>query len=183
MIRFILEFFGAFWAFLPLYLLIRRPWRFRDKRELVLGIFVLYVLALLFLTFRGGVWGTPVQLLHRGMERLRTMDRVNLHPFFTVRLFWNWGNIQEIWINLFGNVLMFIPYGFGLPLLWKKARSPLAVLLLPLLLTVFIETVQLFINRQPDVDDVMLNWLGGMIGEGIFLLTRFILPKLDNFAR
>ena len=85
-------------------------------------------------------------------------------------------------INLVANVLMFVPWGFGLPLLWKKFQSVWAVMAASLLITVFIETWQLFIGRSVDVDDIILNFFGGCIGGVLYSLTRKLAPDIEKLA-
>lgn len=78
---------------------------------------------------------------------------------------------------------MFIPWGFGLPLFWKKRQSVLSVLLFSALLPLFIESVQLFIGRSVDVDNLILNFAGGMIGGFGYFLLRRKTDRLNRFSR
>jgi glycopeptide antibiotics resistance protein len=78
---------------------------------------------------------------------------------------------------------MFLPYGFALPLLWKRFHHAGLAFAMCLLLTVTIETVQLFIGRSVDVDDLLLNVAGGVLGVSIFALVRQMLPQLDHLSR
>ena len=48
--------------------------------------------------------------------------------------------------------------------------------MMEILSSVFIETVQVFLARMVDIDDVILNTLGGVIGYVLFLLLRKIAP-------
>ena len=73
-------------------------------------------------------------------------------------------------------------YYFFLPLLWKRYRHPLQLSLMCLLLPLSIETCQLFIQRMTDVDDLLLNFAGGMIGGGVFALVRVLFPKFTDKA-
>lgn len=82
--------------------------------------------------------------------------------------------------NIIGNVLLFVPYGFFVALYVdiKKSRS---AFFLVLLASFAIEFTQLGIGRVFDVDDIILNVLGGMIGFYIFRILDKIsdhLPKL-----
>lgn len=45
-------------------------------------------------------------------------------------------------------------------------------------MTLFVEIIQMFIGRSTDIDDVILNTLGIIIGYGIFLLFNLTLLKL-----
>lgn len=73
-------------------------------------------------------------------------------------------------------------WGFGLPLLWKRHQRVGAVVLCSLLLPVFIETSQLFIGRQVDVDDLILNFLGGCLGAGIYAALKKACPRVQELA-
>jgi len=71
--------------------------------------------------------------------------------------------------NLFGNIALFIPLGLLYPLTSKKDQF-LSVMFKILLTTGLIEVVQyLFIaGRSADIDDILLNTLGGLIGYGLY---------------
>lgn len=51
-----------------------------------------------------------------------------------------------------------------------------------LLLPISIEICQLFIQRMTDVDDVLLNFAGGMLGGGVFALVHMVFPKFTDKA-
>ena len=71
---------------------------------------------------------------------------------------------------------MFVPYGFFATLYIDIKKGKNAFLLIALA-SISIECTQLMIGRIFDVDDIILNVLGGMIG---FLLYR-ILDKLSQY--
>ena len=71
------------------------------------------------------------------------------------------------------NVLLFIPFGFFLPMLWKEFRSIKRILTAGFLTTSFIEISQTFTNRATDIDDVIINTIGALTGYLIaYCLTR-----------
>lgn len=70
---------------------------------------------------------------------------------------------------------MFLPIGFFAALLSDKPRwwkGPLEAFGLSL----FIEFFQLFVSRGTDVDDLILNTLGGLLGHWVFLLLQWSYP-------
>lgn len=147
---------------LPVWLLLRRPWRRTSPcREAVLAAFAVYVGALLCLVLRG-TWGSPAAMLQSARARLISGENINLRPFGVMGQFRRFD--EAFWVYVVGNVVMFVPWGLCLPLLWRPFRRPAVGLLACLALTVSIETAQLFIGRVVDVDDVLLNFLGGMAG-------------------
>ena len=75
--------------------------------------------------------------------------------------------------NVLGNMLLFLPFGFFVSyfLKCKKAWLPL---ILTMIASISIETVQMVIGRVFDIDDIILNIIGGMLGFGIYKLLDII---------
>ncbi|WP_406192584.1 VanZ family protein [Kitasatospora sp. NBC_01560] len=65
-----------------------------------------------------------------------------------------------------GNVLLGVPFGLLLPVLWPKARGLFRVLLRTAAVMVLVELVQgaLITGRAFDIDDVLLNTTGALVG-------------------
>ena len=109
-------------------------------------------------------------------ERIVRHDRVNLEPFKTIDIY------QTLGKQILGNFVMLLPLGIYLPLLYtklRKAYSFFAVLLICFLVSIGIELLQLATSyRSTDIDDVILNTLGGCTGFIIYLLIKTIIaPK------
>lgn len=98
---------------LPVYLLVRRPWKRKSPREWALGAFVLFMTGLLALTFEG-VYGNPVWMLRNAARRLSSGDGVNLIPFRSIKSYFAHPRYTFLAINMIGNIVMFVPWGFGL---------------------------------------------------------------------
>ena len=160
---------------IPVYLILRRPWRFgreSRKRELALAAFVVYFTGLLSVTLHGE-YSLPLQEMFRnGIERLHTLYGTNFVPFRMIVLFFKHFSPELFLINIVSNVLIFVPFGFALPFLWKKNRKLKRTLLFCFLLTLSIETAQLFIGRSVDVDDIILNFIGGASGALLFTVLN-----------
>ena len=76
----------------------------------------------------------------------------------------------EVYMNLFGNILFFIPLGLFLPAIKVRFRRFPRFLRMFLIIDLSIEIIQLFTLRGVcDIDDVILNVTGGCIG---FLFAR-----------
>lgn len=162
---------------LPIYILLRlvfvlclRP-KTSAGREALLCIFFLFMSGLMVLVLSGS-YTTPALMWADAMDRLQTGRGINTVPFHTVSLFFFSSSFSRFLINNVGNVVMFIPWGFFLPSLWKSWRPLGMALLAAALLPLFIESVQLFIGRQVDVDDLILNAIGSLMGYILFLLGR-----------
>lgn len=66
------------------------------------------------------------------------------------------------------NILLFIPLGLLVPAIWQKMNKLTNMVGIGLLFTTLIEVSQLVNNRRTDIDDVLLNVLGAVLGLGIF---------------
>ena len=152
---------------LPVWVILRKPWKRPWRREILLGLFAAYITALLVMALKGA-WASPSAMLTSARERLAALDNMNFLPGNTIRMQLNALPSEEDLTQLLGNTLLFVPWGFFLPLLWKTYRRLLPVAGMCLALTCFIEFTQLFIGRMVDVDDVLLNFLGGLCGAGLW---------------
>ncbi len=75
------------------------------------------------------------------------------------------------------NILLFIPLGFFLPLTLGKFRTFKQTTLSALGLTCCIEFSQYFIGRSADIDDVITNFIGSVIGYGIYKIAEKLLQQ------
>lgn len=78
--------------------------------------------------------------------------------------------------NIVGNVLMFIPYGFFASF-YVELKKPLKAFILIFVASLSIEITQLAIGRVFDVDDILLNVIGGMLGFTIYYILGKICDK------
>ena len=104
-------------------------------------------------------------------------QNMNLEPFHTIKLFWNvldWEAYRSLAvINLGGNIIMLIPLGFFLPVLWKSLQKWWKTWMTTLGIMLAVEVAQLFTLRGSfDVDDLILNLLGAAIGYLIYRWTE-----------
>ena len=101
--------------------------------------------------------------------------------FYEMRLpsGWNVAPFQSILadpIQSLGKILLFLPMGFLLPLLFRKYQKPSRCLLYGLSFSLIVEIWQLFSFRSMSVDDLLLNMLGMAAGFGLFSLWRLLWP-------
>lgn len=88
----------------------------------------------------------------------------NWVPFDTIAHYWRVGGWEMV-KNLLGNVVVFMPLGFLLPSLHGELRSVTLVTTFALCVSLLIELLQyLSGQRVADVDDLLLNTLGGFLG-------------------
>lgn len=142
-------------------------------REICLLLFVMSICGILSVTLRPPAgWGTPLP------EKKEMWENLNLIPFRMFRIYgyyFRWGNFLYILINFIGNMLVFLPLGFFPVLLFRKAHWWRSVLVGGGI-SLLVESGQFFLMRQCDIDDVILNALGALLGYWTFLLLRKIAP-------
>lgn len=96
----------------------------------------------------------------------------NFMPFSSIKELLNHFYFMVPLKNILGNIILFIPLGFILVLKFKKINDLLTVILVGLLSSTTIEIIQLLLpNRAFDVDDIILNVLGIIVGFLIFKST------------
>ena len=98
-------------------------------------------------------------------------DEINLIPFL-------W--ITEGVRPYLENILLFVLLGFMLPCIWKKYEVLWKTALSGITFSLIIELSQLFNRRVTDIDDLLMNTLGALIGWVIFRLMKEHLSKLQD---
>ncbi|MBB4158993.1 VanZ family protein [Streptomyces cinereoruber] len=90
----------------------------------------------------------------------------NLTPGSSIRAYLGQPEFVETVKQLGGNVLLGVPFGILLPLLSRRTRGLVRVALLTIVTMLFVELVQgaLITGRAFDIDDVMLNTAGALLG-------------------
>lgn len=83
--------------------------------------------------------------------------------------------------NVIGNMLLVLPFGFFTSYYLKVEKSYLPVIL-TLIASTAIETVQMSIGRVFDVDDIILNLVGGILGYFLYSILKTIGEKLPKFC-
>lgn len=106
--------------------------------------------------------------------------RYNLLPFAEIKRYLSYRDKIggfHVMLNLLGNVVCFIPFGFVIPILTQK-QTALRMLLLGMSASVLVELLQLVSMLGTfDVDDIILNTLGVLIGYVLFVIGRGIVRR------
>lgn len=104
----------------------------------------------------------------RGWEShviLEGLSTANFTPFKTIRMYIDYSYMLNSFENLVGNIVVFIPFGLLFPYVHRRGKNFLVMLLNVLLLVLGIEIFQLFSAFGAfDVDDILLNCAGAVIG-------------------
>ena len=111
--------------------------------------------------------------------KLSFVDKPNLIPFKTIIEYV--GSVQTIhdWFgkNLAVNIIMFMPCGFLTPLFLKR-NEIWHILIVGIILSVIVEMLQALLGvGTVDIDDVILNTVGLLLGFGIYKLIYSVAQK------
>ena len=140
------------------YLCMHKPKVYFYKELLMLG-FVIYISCLFYVvTFQDVSWSSSNFIPFQEMFRYEIGSRM----FFK---------------NVVGNMIMFLPYGFFISY-FLKLKKPMIAFFLSFIVSITIELTQMMIGRVFDVDDIILNVIGGLLG---FSLYYFLDKVRDHF--
>ena len=162
-------------VYTAIYLLIRAAVSIRSrkidwKRERLHILMYINLLVILYFTF------SPLVL---DFEEIFNC-RINLLPFVYLT---DYESRTHMILNIFGNILMFVPTGIILPVLYKRLDNFFKVALTGFLISFAIEIFQLpFVERTSDVDDLILNTLGVAIGYVVFIIARYAFARKKSAA-
>ena len=167
----ILQIFGGAWPMIVIFTIILSSVRIMylivKKEKLVLYkelsylLFVVYLLSLFYIvTFQD--------------------DNYGLSNFVPFKEIFRYKITSKLFVkNIVGNILLFMPFGlFISAYLDNKKLYP--TMILTFISSVSIEIIQYLIGRVFDVDDIILNLIGGLIGGLLYIILDKIRNKLPR---
>ena len=142
----------------------------KKKRSLLKWVcFLAYLLFLGYLLFYSA-----------GFDRVEHEDyRYNLVLFQEIGRYYYYGIRSGNWnlfiLNVIGNIVVFMSIGMFLPSLFARCRNILFTTVLSFEISLCVEVVQLVTKVGSfDVDDLLLNTLGGICGYLVYMIYRGI---------
>lgn len=112
---------------------------------------------------------------------LEGLDTANFTLFKTIRMYIKYSYKLNSFENLIGNVAVFVPFGFLLPYAMESGKNFLIMLLNVFIFVVGIEIFQLFSAFGAfDVDDILLNCLGAVIGYFLYLIFDKVRKNINK---
>jgi len=127
-------------------------------RIVAILLFLAYLLLLAYLLFFSSTYGRTAEMGYR----------YNLTPFLEIRR--GLENIDTVGyyyvvVNIVGNVVAFMPFGFLLPMITERKTTAAKVFLYGFLLSLVVESIQIVSKTGAfDVDDLILNTIGSVLG-------------------
>ena len=147
--------------------------RFSWKRELELMLVYICIMVVARFTF------FPFEKIDGRLQPLifdaaRAFPfRVNLVPFVNLM---DYPERRSALLNLIGNTAMFVPLGVVWPAVYRDLDTHVKIIAAGVGVSLCIEILQLpFFDRVSDVDDLILNSLGFLMGYGLYLLVRAVI--------
>jgi len=130
-------------------------------------MFYIYILLLSYFLFFSERYGRDLVTEEYNLQLFREIKR-----FIKYR---EYIGLEGFVVNIFGNIFAFSPFGFFLPMLNKSYRRFYIISVLSILFSLIIETVQLLLKVGVfDVDDILMNSIGGILGYLAFRILYFL---------
>ena len=153
----------AFAVFCAITIFLYKRQKFNKGQCIAAILLSLYIVVLLYFTVVG-------RYSHEEYE-------YQINFFTSYRWFFQY-NGEQVLRQLLINFVMLMPVGFLLPVVIKAKHKYLITMALSLLLTVFIETMQLITKCGSfEIDDIINNFVGAVIGMLIYMLLNKIIQN------
>ncbi len=157
----------------------RNPWKVLF--QIFFAVYILFVIKVIIFKY-------PLEQLRAIADTwqrsviLEGLGTANFTPFKTIKMYIKYSYKLNSVENLAGNILVFVPFGFLLPLVSDECRKFSVVMVNAFAFVVGIEMFQLFSAFGAfDVDDILLNCLGAAMGYGCCRLAYFWRKKQEAF--
>lgn len=121
-----------------------------------------------------------------GRTEVRREYSYNLTFFKEIKRYLEWAEASDVGfkmmlLNIWGNIICFLPFGFFVPVQFKKMRHGISVAIATFVFSLSVESFQLvFKIGSFDVDDIMLNTLGGILGYIMYIILKKIILKISH---
>ena len=105
---------------------------------------------------------------------------INLVPFSEIFRY-QVGSKMFIY-NTLGNILLFVPYGYFVTR-YINGKSLYQLFIISFVTSLTVEILQVKLGRSFDIDDVILNVIGGMVGYFLYIALNAIRTHLPKFLQ
>ena len=149
-------------------ILIKKSREFNKSREFVKFMFLVYFFGVLTYTINPGYLGSG-------------FGNVNYIPFVETLKMFNGEGTSMALHQVVGNLIMLAPLAMFLAALYKKCNNILKIAGMTFMCSLIIEVNQFFTGRFADVDDLIINTLGGVLGYLVYKLLVNVIKKIKLF--
>jgi len=156
--------------YLPIYFRMRG--RIAAIRQAFFVAFAGIIFVILFATLLSNI----VSQVNMGELFSIQEKKLNIKPFQWADGTWSM-NENKMMVQVVANILMFMPFGFLLPIVFLNLRKFHRTLLCVFLSSFSIEALQYFIGGSSDIDDLILNLAGGIFGYLVYSLFHLVFRR------
>lgn len=143
-----------------------KPYDTKEQKAggtILLTIFIIYLVGVYHYTGAGTVF----EGIRYGLNKT---NEYNLVPF-----------VSEIdVVEHLLNVILFVPFGLLMPFMYDKKSNFYQIIILGVGLSLLIEISQLLNHRVTDIDDLLLNSIGVVLGYGVFILLNRCIKSINS---
>lgn len=133
-------------------------------KEVFMFVFVIYIMCLFYVVTFQDIDGQSISGYN--IIPFKEMFRYSIGS----RLFFK---------NVIGNLIMFIPFGFFTSYILRDSKLRW-ILVITFITSLTIEITQAYIGRVFDIDDIILNNIGGIIGYYMFSFLYHLGRKISS---
>lgn len=146
-------------------------------REFYISIFYSYILTMSIFLFMPNSYvvgsnSTQYFDMAGNFKNILEHSKINLIPFRTIKNYILYAGISHTILNIFGNTFLFIPFGYLLTKIYPQFKKIKSISLILTMAILSIEIIQLTVGRTFDIDDFLLNFIGGICGYYLSLIDR-----------
>ncbi|MGL4451346.1 MAG: VanZ family protein [Sarcina sp.] len=143
--------------------------KFNKSREFIKFMFLVYFMCVIGLT---------INMTSNGIAKVKVANVIPLVESFKML---TQGNLRVVLHQLVGNFIMLVPLGMFLGALYKKCDKPLKIAGIAFICSLMIEANQYYNGRFADIDDIILNTSGAVVGYLIYKLLIEHVKKIKVF--
>lgn len=150
------------------------------KWRVIFYIYIILLILFVVIKFDGSIGSIIARIYAININRSKGLWNCNLILFKSISHYLHHIARPHGYLNLLGNIIPFIPMGVLIPINYYKLRGLIKTLLMSLICIIVIEVIQLItMLGYFDIDDIVLNMLGSLIGYGIYMANNRRIRKLS----
>ncbi|MBS4900389.1 MAG: VanZ family protein [Clostridiales bacterium] len=154
--------------------------KIRSGHIIAAVIFIAYMCGLSYFLFFSPMMGRH----HDSLSYLNNVSNYrdyNLKPFRLIRIYIEYADtlgFKYIFLNLYGNVLCFMPFGFLIAFILNGKHKFINTIFIAAIVSTIIELLQyIFAVGTGDIDDVILNTCGAVLGYAVYVIINKIFRR------
>lgn len=146
-------------------------------KKIIEGLFIIYMIALFKIILFKEI---PLTDIFKSYRKMRSINLIPFKSIFEFAAMSGQGDTFTSVANVLGNLIVFIPFGYLVPSMFKRCSKIINVVAITAGLSLSFEVCQYILGiGSSDIDDIILNTLGGLIGYAIYFGLKKIFHKIN----